>query len=60
MDEMGWACSMHKEINTYKILVAHSHQKKLLGRPRCKWEGNIKMHLTEIGCDGVTTSASSG
>jgi hypothetical protein len=24
--------------------------KELLGRPRCRWEGNIKMDLQEVGC----------
>ena len=24
--------------------------KRLLGRPRCKWEDNIKMDLQEVGC----------
>jgi hypothetical protein len=27
--------------------------KRPLGRPRHKWEDNIKMDLTEIGIDGV-------
>ena len=24
-----------------------------LGRPRHKWEGNIKMDLSEVGCGGM-------
>ena len=24
-----------------------------LGRPRHKWEDNIKMHLQEVGCGGM-------
>ena len=27
--------------------------KRLLGRPRRRWEGNIKMDLQEVGCGGV-------
>jgi hypothetical protein len=27
--------------------------KKLLGRPRRKWEINIKMNLHEVGCRGM-------
>ena len=27
--------------------------KRLLGRPRCRWEGNIKMDLQEVGCEGM-------
>jgi len=26
--------------------------KRLIGRPRCRWEDNIKMDLQEIGCWG--------
>jgi hypothetical protein len=26
--------------------------KRPLGRPRCKWEDNIKMDLYEVGCGG--------
>ena len=25
--------------------------KRPLGRPRCRWEDNIKMDLREMGCD---------
>jgi hypothetical protein len=24
-----------------------------LGRPRCRWEDNIKMDLHEVGCGGM-------
>jgi hypothetical protein len=24
----------------------------VLGRPRCRWEDNIKMNLQEVGCGG--------
>ena len=27
--------------------------KKPLGRPRCRWEDNIKMDLQEEGCKGM-------
>ena len=27
--------------------------KKPLGRPRCRWEDNIKMDLEEVGCGGM-------
>jgi hypothetical protein len=27
--------------------------RRLLGRPRCRWVGNIKLDLREIGCDGM-------
>ena len=27
--------------------------KRLLGRPRRRWEDNIKMDLQEVGCGGI-------
>jgi hypothetical protein len=27
--------------------------KRPLGRPRCRWEGNIKMNDQEMGCGGM-------
>ena len=27
--------------------------KRPLGRPRCRWENNIKMDLQEMGCGGM-------
>ena len=27
--------------------------KRPLGRPRCRWEDNIKMNLQEVGCGGM-------
>jgi hypothetical protein len=42
---MGRACSMNwGGGNAYRILV---------GKPRRRWVGNIKMDLSKIGWDGV-------
>jgi hypothetical protein len=37
----------------YRILVGRPEGKRLLGRPRRRWEDNIKMDLKEIGIVGV-------
>jgi hypothetical protein len=37
----------------YSALVRRPEGKRPLGRPRHKWEDNIKMDLREIGIDGV-------
>jgi len=37
----------------YRILVGRSEGKRPLGRPRRRWEDNIKMDLEEIGIDGA-------
>jgi hypothetical protein len=34
-------------------LVGRPEDKRPLGRPRRKWQDNIKMDLREIGIDGV-------
>jgi hypothetical protein len=34
-------------------LVGKPEGKKSVGRPRRKWDGNIKMYLREIGWEGV-------
>jgi hypothetical protein len=37
----------------YRVLVEKPEGKRRLGRPRCRWENNIKMDLQEVGCGGV-------
>jgi hypothetical protein len=37
----------------YRVLVGRPERKTPLGRPRRRWEDNIKMGLREIGIDGV-------
>jgi hypothetical protein len=38
--------------NACRILVGKPEGKRPLGRPRCKWEDNIKMDLRETGWGG--------
>jgi hypothetical protein len=37
----------------YRVLVGKPERKRPLGRPRHRWEGNIKMDLQEVGCGGM-------
>jgi len=37
----------------YRVLGGKSHGKRPMGRPRCRWEDNIKMDLQEVGCGGM-------
>jgi hypothetical protein len=39
--------------NPYRILVEKTEGKRPVGRPRRKWEDNVKMDVREIVC-GVT------
>jgi hypothetical protein len=34
-------------------LVGNPEEKRPLGRPRLRWEDNIKMHLQEVGCGAM-------
>jgi len=37
----------------YRVLVGKPEGKRPLGRPRCRWEDNIKMDLQKVGCGGM-------
>jgi hypothetical protein len=37
----------------YRLLVGKPEGKRPLGRPKRKWEDNIKLDLREIGIDAV-------
>jgi hypothetical protein len=37
----------------YRVLVGRPKGKSAVGRPRHRWEDNIKMDLREIGIDGA-------
>jgi hypothetical protein len=46
---MGSACSAHgRAKKCFQILVVKPEGKRPFGRPRCRWEDNIKIDLTEI------------
>ena len=48
---MGWACSTYGERRgEYRVLVGKPEGTRPLGRPRHRWEDNIKMDLLEVGC----------
>ena len=37
----------------YRVVVGKPEGKRPLGRPRRRWEDNIKMNLQEVGCGGM-------
>jgi len=37
----------------YRVLVRKPEGKRPLGRPRRRWEDNIKMDLQEVGCGAM-------
>jgi hypothetical protein len=53
-NEMGGACSSDgEERSVYRVLVGKPEGKKPLGRPRRRWEDNIRMDLQEVRCGGM-------
>jgi hypothetical protein len=48
----GHAARMGEVRGAYSILVGRPEERPL-GRPRCRWEDNIKMDLREIGFGDV-------
>jgi hypothetical protein len=51
MRGVGHVARMENEKSVYRILVGRPEGKRPLGRPRRRWEDNIKMDLSEIGID---------
>jgi hypothetical protein len=37
----------------YRVLVENPEGKRPFGRPRHRWENNIKADLQEVGCGGM-------
>ena len=54
MNEMDGACSAYGgEEGRIRVLVRKPEGKRPLGRPRRRWENNIKIDLQEVGCGGM-------
>jgi len=53
---MRWAghiAHMGERRGVYRVLVGKPEGKRPLGRPRRRWEDDIKMNLQEVGCGGM-------
>jgi ribosome biogenesis protein Nip4 len=47
---MSWTCRTYGERRgVYRVLVGKLGGRRQLGRPRSRWEGNIKMDLEKEG-----------
>jgi len=49
----GHVARMGERRGVYRVLVGKHEGKRPLGRPRRRWEDNIKMDLQEVGCGGM-------
>jgi hypothetical protein len=50
---VGHVACMGEGRGVYMVLVGRPERKRPLGRPRCRWEDNIKLDLREIGINGA-------
>ena len=50
---MRHVARMGERRDVYRVLVGKPEGKSPLGRPRHRWEDNIKMDLQEVGCGGM-------
>jgi hypothetical protein len=46
----GYVVIMGDRRGAYRVLVGKPEGKRPLGRPRGRWEDNIRMDLQEVGC----------
>jgi hypothetical protein len=44
---------MGEKRDVYTVLVGKPEGKRPLGRPRYRWEDNIKMDIQEVECGGM-------
>jgi hypothetical protein len=44
---------MGKRRGVHRVLVGKPEGRRPLGKPRRRWEDNIKMDLQEVGCRGM-------
>jgi hypothetical protein len=49
----GYVARMGEGRKVYKVLVGNPEGRRLLGRPRHRWEGGVRMDLWEISLGGV-------
>jgi len=54
---VGHVARVGERISVYKVLVRKREGERPLGRPRCRWEDNIKMDFQELGCGGMAWRA---
>jgi hypothetical protein len=50
MRRVGHVALMEKRGGEYRFVVGKTDGKRRLGKPRRKWENNIKTYLQEVGC----------
>ena len=49
----GHVARMGEKRGVHRVLVGKPEGRRQLGRPRHRWEDNIKMGLQNVGCEGM-------
>ena len=44
---------MGEKRGVYRVLVGKPEEERPFGRPRRRWESNIKIDLQEVGCEDM-------
>jgi len=53
-NEMGGACSANRgEEWSLRVWVGRTEGRRSLGKPRCRWEDNVKVGFKAIAWEGV-------
>ena len=50
---VGHVERMGERRGVYRVLMGKPDGKRPLGKPRLRWEDNIKMDLQDVGCGGM-------
>jgi len=53
MRRAGYVAGKGERRDIYRVLVGKLEGKRPLGRPRRRWEDNVKMDLQEVGSGGM-------
>jgi hypothetical protein len=49
----GHVARIGEKRDVYRVFVGKYERKRQLGRPRRRWEDNIKVDFQEVGCRGM-------
>jgi len=49
----GHVVRMVERRGVFRVFVGKPEVMSPLGRPRCRWEDNIKMNIQDVGCGGM-------
>jgi len=50
---VGHVAHMGESRGVHRVLVGKPEVKRPLGRPRHRWEDNIKMNVQKVVCEGM-------